>query len=50
MTYGDIRMYYKIVTIQSWDRKLTNQENTKSLQKVYTHSANLSEAPTPVAA
>ena len=30
-----------IVTIQSWDRKVTNQKNTKSLQKIYTHSANL---------
>ena len=29
------------VTIQSWDRKVTNQKNTKSLQKIYTHSANL---------
>ena len=29
------------VTIQSWDKEATNQENTKSLQKIYTHNANL---------
>ena len=29
------------VTIQSWDRKVTNQKNAKSLQKIHTHSANV---------